>query len=153
MLRTPWSIVLINVAILFPLFLVPVIFDQSLQALVMLSAGCVALAAVALVHRYQFRAVLTPEGVVIRWVRSRLVPWNHIGGVGRYSFLGSDRITVWVLTENRTRELPAPRRDFGVGSGAVAPAQALVEQWWIANRGPAPAVNPAGRTPPGAAYR
>ncbi len=155
MLRTPWPVVLINVAPFFALLLVPVtfdvIFDQSpLWALVRLSAGCGAL---ALVHRHLLRTVLTPDGVVLRWFRSRLVPWNHIGGVGRYSFLGSDHITVWVLTENKTRRLPAPRRDFGIGSGAVAAAQALVEQWWIEHRGPAPAVNPAVRTPRAGAGR
>jgi hypothetical protein len=149
-LRTPWRVALVNAAPVFVLLMISLIPDPSLWGFIMFTAGFFA---VALAYRHLYRAVLTPEGVELRWFGSRLVPWNHIGEVGRLSFLGNASVTVRDLTENRTRYLPSPQSVFGLGSRDVAAARALVEQWWIANRGPAPAVNPAGRTPPGVAGR
>ena len=146
MLRTPLPVVLVYVVPTYTLVLVAVILDPGSWA-----GPAVVFVAIHLGLLSWQRVVLTPEGLVIREFQSRLVPWNHIGAVGRSSFLDSGYVTIWDLATNRTRKLPTPRSSFRLGSEDVAAAQALVEQWWIANRGPAPAVNPAGRTPPAAA--
>jgi hypothetical protein len=148
-LTTPWRVVLVNLVVaVAPLLLIA----SNLHRLWAFFAAPGIVVVAGLMQRLQERIVLTPEGLVIRRFRSRLVPWNHVGGVGGSSFWGE--LTIWDLTENRVRSLPAPRRSFfRLGSGDVAAAQALIEQWWIAYRGPAPAVSPAGRTPPGAAGR
>lgn len=135
MLRTPWPAALGNAAPVFAILMVAMIPDPSLWGFVFMSAGCLA---VTLVYRLLYRVELTPEGLVLRWFQSRLVPWNQIGAVGRSSFLGNASITILDLSQKRTRYLPSPQSVFGMGSREVARAQALVEEWWIDHRDAAP---------------
>jgi hypothetical protein len=117
------------------------IWDRSVGGAVTV---LIVLAGMTSLLRYVHYVELTTNGLDIHWLRSRHVPWQHIGSVDQVGGLGTAELKIYDRDANIGRRLPAPRATFGVGKGDTAQARDLIERSWLAYIGsPMPAATRA----------
>lgn len=103
---------------------------------VFLAVTQVFLLATTLFQLYLIRGYvqLTPEGIAVREVRLRTVPWRYIVAIRTRQFLANTVVEVR-MADGRKRNLVAPNRLRAKDDARFAADVALIHHWWAYCRG------------------